>query len=137
MSDEHLPQIVVLPSESRTEYVTREVTVHEHRAPTDESVRLLKEMETAARDKIDQSIRLDGNGFECVVEIMLDNMSDQRIARAVFVLNGKRMDAEARVSRREDSPATLAGALRDAVAQRLAAEILMPAIFGPLQRVYR
>lgn len=135
MSDEHLPQIVVLPGESRAEYVTR--NVHVHRAPTDESVRLLKEMEQAARDKVDHSIRLEGNGFECVVEIMLDNMSDQRIARAVFVLNGKRMDAEARVSRRDDNPATLAGALRDAVAQRLAAEILMPAMFNPLQRMYR
>lgn len=127
----------VINVNAETHYVTRQLNVHEHRAPTDESVRLLKEMEQAARDKVDHSIRLEGNGFECVVEIMLDNMSDQLIARAVFVLNGKRMDAEARVSRRDDNPATLAGALRDAVAQRLAAEILMPAIFGPMQRMYR
>lgn len=116
-----------------TEYVTREVNVTERRAPTDESVRLLKEMETAAQAKVDQSIRLDGNGFECVVQIMEDAMSDERVARAVFTVNGRRLDAEARMRRRNANPADLACSLRDAVAKRLAAEILENAICEALQ----
>lgn len=123
------PTIVVVPQTApRTEYVTR--TVHERRAPTDESVRLLTEMERAARDKVEQSIRLDGNGFACVVQVALDNMSDQRIAVAVFELNGKRMRAEARVSARGGGQETLAAALRDAVAQQLAVEILTSAFMS-------
>ena len=41
--------------------------VNIHRAPTDESVRLLKEMETAARDKIIESVAVRDNGFEDVM----------------------------------------------------------------------
>ena len=37
---------VIVPGRTQTEYVTREV--HEHRAPTDASVKLLREMEQKA-----------------------------------------------------------------------------------------
>jgi hypothetical protein len=42
-------------------------TTHEHRAPTDESVRLLKEMERAALDKIMATVRLEGSPVDCYV----------------------------------------------------------------------
>ena len=46
-------------------HVSQHVT--EQRAPTDESVRLLREMEEAARAKIVESLLLKSNGFEAVV----------------------------------------------------------------------
>ena len=111
----------------RTEYVDRNVTVHEHRAPTDESVRLLKEMEEKAREKIFDSFRLDGNGFECVIQCERDCMTMDTTAVAVFSLNGRKMQALARVTDRErqrDSPVLLASRLRDAVALTIANDVL-------------
>lgn len=51
--------------------------VHEHRAPTDASVRLLREMEQAALDKILGTIRLEGGPVDCAIVHMRDNLADQ------------------------------------------------------------
>lgn len=40
---------------------TSNSTVHEHRAPTDESVRLLREMEAAARESVLASFKTEGD----------------------------------------------------------------------------
>lgn len=45
----------------RTEYVPTAVNHHEHRAPTDKSVALLKEMEEAAQKKLISVTRLEDN----------------------------------------------------------------------------
>jgi len=45
----------------RIELVPTTVHQHEHRAPTDQSVQLLKEMETAAQKKLISVTRLDDN----------------------------------------------------------------------------
>jgi hypothetical protein len=120
---------------SRTEYVN--TTVHEHRAPTDASVALLKEMEQAARNKIEASINVGGNGFECVVNIMKEAMSMDTVAVAIFKLNGKSMRAEARVQGWDHvNPADLAGKLRDAVAQQVAVEVLTPSLFAAIRDVW-
>ncbi len=47
-------------------------TITENRAPTDESVRLLKEMETAARDKVQASIRVENCPVDCVLNAWED-----------------------------------------------------------------
>lgn len=129
------PNIIVVPHETtRTEYVTREV--HVHRAPTDESVALLKEMERAARDKVEQSINVGGNGFECVVNVMKEAMSMDTVAVAVFKLNGKQLRAEARVPGwNQDNVRQLPAKLRDEVAQVISVEILMPSLGEAMKRV--
>lgn len=121
------PVLVNVHMPERTKYVDRNVTVHEHRAPTDESVRLLKEMEEEAREKILDSFRLDGNGFECVIQCERDCMTMDTTAVAVFSLNGRKFQALARVTDRErqrDGPVLLASRLRDAVALSIANEVL-------------
>jgi len=57
--------------------VTREV--HEHRAPTDQSVRLLAEMEDKALARVLDSVRLEGCEVDCVIHHMRDvmGMSDR------------------------------------------------------------
>lgn len=113
-----------------TEHVTREVTkhIHEHRAPTDDSVRLLAEMEAKARDKIVEAIQVGDTTFQCVVHAQTRFDNDDVHLMAVFSLNGKNLTAE-HVTRRIDFDRKKAfTALRDAIAVRIASEILTPAL---------
>lgn len=117
------PIVIVTPAETRTEYVTKTVNVHEHRAPTDKSIELLREMEQKARDQVDQSVRVTDNGFECVVHQIQDAYNDQLITRALFSLNGKKMRAEVKTDRhnRTDIDAMFVK-LRDEIAKTIANE---------------
>jgi hypothetical protein len=122
------PNVVIIES-PRTEYVDRNVTIHEHRAPTDQSVALLKELEQAARDKVEHSINVGGNGFECVVHIHKSAIDMDTVAVAIFKLNGKQMRAEARIEgwRLKDAQ-ELPVKIRDAVALKIATEIVGTAL---------
>lgn len=129
MSDE--PNFIAypVPGPERTEYVTR--TVNVHRAPTDQSVALLKEFEQAARDKIEHSIAIGGNGFECVVYVERDCMSNSILGRAVFKLNGKKMRAKASVEGwNKDAIHDLPEEMVKAVADEIAREVLVHAFKG-------
>lgn len=74
-----------------TNYVQRnsnvEVTVN--RAPTDESVRLLREMESAAKQQVEKSITLANNDLQGVAHSMRDPLSCGTKVALVFKLNGK------------------------------------------------
>lgn len=73
------------------------VTVTEKRAPTDESVRLLKEMEAAALDKVLSAIPLKDNLLEGVL-VERDSFSDlQKWFMLILKINGKRVDLLAKV----------------------------------------
>lgn len=136
---------IIINARTRTEYVDRNVTVTEKRAPTDESVRLLKEMERAAEDKIIDSIRVSDTHFECVVQSSLDVASDAFVMRAIFKLNGRRLEAEHTIQRCKASTqdrldAAFSG-LRDEVAKVISSEILRGAFMAcvaiPLARHVR
>ncbi|MGZ5583454.1 MAG: hypothetical protein ACXWG8_07770 [Usitatibacter sp.] len=107
-------------------------TVHEHRAPTDESVRLLKEMERAARDKIVETIRIEGNGFNCIVhrsENYLD-LDDTVAFVVIYDINGVRRRVDHReptkrsTENRIDWQARLIDNLIKAVGEDIALNIL-------------
>lgn len=74
------------PQKTETYYVTKEV--HEHRAPTDESVKLLREMEQKAKDQVIKSIQLEANHLNANVYIYADPMSFNNMFRVVFDING-------------------------------------------------
>lgn len=121
---------------TRTEYVTQNVNITEKRAPTDESVKLLREMEDKAREQVEQSINVGGNGFECVVNIHKEALSMDTVAVALFKLNGRSLRAEARVEGWDrDDIAKLAPRLRDEVAKELANAILSPSLFLAMRNV--
>lgn len=105
----------------------REVHHHEHRAPTDESVKLLKEMEEKARDKIEEVIRVEGNGFNGVIYLHHEMMDLSIRARAVFDLNGKKMEVEHSLSELKTREELITG-LRDKIATKIATEVLSVAI---------
>lgn len=125
---EQQPPVIVVPGPERVEYVTRKVEVHEHRAPTDKSVALLKEMEAAAQRKVVEAIHIGDTTFECVVHIEKDMMADCTRLRAVFKLNGRTETAEHSCRpRNPGDELTAANALRDEVAKVIASKMIASA----------
>lgn len=117
------------------------IEVHEHRAPTDDSVKILMELENAAKKKIETSISVGDNGFQCVTHLYHDNLSDSIIAKAIFDLNGKKLTEKARAYRYEakDKRAQiqlLYTRLKDSIAQRLAIEIITEAFNKALKEAW-
>jgi hypothetical protein len=100
------------------------VSVEEKRAPTDESVKLLREMEQKARDAVVQSVRVDTNEFKGVLNKMHDPLNDQDAWCVVFDLNGKRIEVIERQERWENI-SEFVPKLSAAVADRIAAHILI------------
>lgn len=124
-------QIIVLPGETRTEYVTREI--REHRAPTDASIALLKEMEEKAAAKVAEAVRLEGNGFNCVVHVERDVLSDQTVVAVLFDLNGKREKVEHRFGRSQRDEDVMAE-VRNKVAERIAG-VMLASVFSEMARL--
>lgn len=85
------------------------VDVAEKRAPTDESVRLLKEMERAAEAKVLEAVRCGDNTFACTIHYQDDRFSDQRVFAAIFKLNGRKLRADYRASADAERDDVIAG----------------------------
>lgn len=112
---------VILPT--RTEYVTR--TTHEHRAPTDESVKILREMEAKARDGVLSAIHIKDTEIHGVVFYEPFN---NRVTVRVKV-NGRTIDASVE---RTDTPQELHAELSRAIAAELLTDTMRsdPTIAG-------
>jgi hypothetical protein len=120
-----------------TQYVTKEVI--EKRAPTDESVKLLREMEAAAQAEVIRAIKIEGNGFTGHVEMLKDVAQPYLlIARAVYDLNGTRHVVKVDVNYSDaegfDAERKLFVKLRDRIAEQIAEEALMPAFMDHIHR---
>ena len=119
--------LVVNQRPPHTEYVTREI--REHRAPTDDSVKLLREMEAKAQEQIVEAIHVGDTTFECVVHTIKMPMDDATKWMAIFSLNGKKITAEYQeydwkiIDKRD-----VMLKLRDAMAEKIATEVLIPAL---------
>jgi len=123
--------------QNRTEYVTKEVI--EKRAPTDESVKLLREMEAAAQAEVIKALKIEGNGFTAHVDLLKDVAQPYLlIARAVYDLNGTRhvvrVDVDHLNPEGFDAERKLFIKLRDKVAEKIAEEALMPAFMDHITR---
>lgn len=115
------------------------VRVTEKRAPTDESVRLLKEFEDAARGKIVDSFVLQDNGFNCKVMVMQEANTWDCVAISVYTLNGKQITTETRISSYDlkgnqyDRSEKLFKLIIDDVAKDISRQILIPCF----EEIYR
>ena len=96
-----------------THYVT------EKRAPTDESVRLLKEMEEKADGKRIASLRLPSNHLDGVVHFERDFASQKFVARAHFKVNGHQLQVSADCWI-DDGPEAALDKVKEAVAKEIA-----------------
>lgn len=75
--------------ESATPYC-REVKINEHKAPTDESIRLLNEMQDKAKENIIATIDINQNHLHAVAIAYCDEIAFDRIHYYVkFTLNNK------------------------------------------------
>lgn len=62
--------------------------IHEHRAPTDESVKLLREMEKEARERVISSFVFSDNQVKGSVVVMLNVMTSDKTVYIRYSLNG-------------------------------------------------
>lgn len=102
------------------------VTVTEKRAPTDESVRLLREMESAAKANVLKAVRVENSPIDCVLHQLTDPLTGDIKFRAHIKVNGACIQVD-HTSRMFDKPEDIAIALCDSLSQRIAAEVLSKA----------
>jgi hypothetical protein len=95
----------------------------EERAPTDESVRLLRDMEEKARAEVIASIPVESNGFKATMQRCHDYYIDHELFRLVCELNGKRIVVEDSKPRHE-AMSDFVPRFQKLLADRLASEIL-------------
>lgn len=101
------------------------VTVKEQRAPTDESVRLLKEMEQAARDKIIHSTTVANTEFTCKIHKYHDALNAADMYRIMYTLNGRQESVDISVELYQMlSPEQTACLIRDKVAVDIANKMI-------------
>lgn len=95
------------------------VSVKEYRAPTDESVKLLKELEKEAVNKIESVIKVDNQTFSCVIYKSYVSLFHYIEFVIIYKLNGK----ERRVvvnTNEEDSVDTVIGKLLKSLSEDIA-----------------
>ena len=107
------------------------ITVTEKRAPTDESVKLLKDMEKAARDSVIDSIRVTTSTMDgVVVYAMRSPESFENVLYIRFNLNGKPYKVEQVIKEHSfvfDKAAAaraLCEAIREAIFQELFTDVV-------------
>lgn len=71
--------------------------VTEKRAPTDQSVALLREMEKAARDEVDKTIRLETNYLKATIHYQREALSWDDVYQIYIDLNGKQVKSKVEV----------------------------------------
>lgn len=107
----------ILRSGESSHYHTHTVT--ENRAPTDESVRLLREMEQKSQEQVLKAIRVQNTEFDGVIHVIQHHIDATTIYKCVFSLNGKKMIAEHIAKDCDDKESRVFG-IRDAVAKEIA-----------------
>lgn len=106
-------------------YHDHNTRITENRAPTDESVRLLKEFGDAARDQIVGVIRNKNNGIDFTAHVFneLDNPFDTKI-RVRCGVNGRSIDFSFLVDRSLPR-VELANSIVDRIAKEIARELVI------------
>jgi len=102
--------------------VTVEKTVHEKRAPTDESVRLLREMEKAVEEKVISAIRINDSLFDAVLHQQFDLLNYQKMFMCVIKLNGEKFSVRFNCNEGTSRDEITIG-IRDAIAKEIANRI--------------
>ncbi len=124
-----------------TERVTENVNVTEKRAPTDESVRLLREMESSAKKAIIDSTRVTDTPVEFVIHYERDCLNDSDKFRIVYSLKGRKRvvdyvhESWRNSDKREQRTAAATG-LRDALANDIATMLVSAGLDAAMKPKY-
>lgn len=110
-----------------TEYVDRNITVNEHRAPTDESVKILNEMTEKALKNIVSNFSTTNNTLQATVAVYEDYRNSERQFLCKFVLNGKENILRVDIPTYEyDTPEKMVQELYKQVCNKLALDVMQP-----------
>lgn len=107
---------------------THTTTVIEKRAPTDESIRLLQEMQSKARDTL-ITFPVSFNGLECHIHMFYDsaaNLNNEKVV-ITYTLNGQRCRVDTEFSSYDTADYRIKK-VRDVLAQSLASHMLQSAV---------
>lgn len=102
-------------------------TTHEHRAPTDESIRLMREMETKAKDQVVKAVRVENSHIDTVIHTMRDTLTGDTLYAVIFKINGVQHRVDHRQSSWGNVEETIVK-IRDAVAIKIANDVVSIAI---------
>lgn len=99
----------------------------EQRAPTDESLRILKEMQDHARESLLLALRTGPNGFKCATIVYPDHLSNTLRLQLMFRLNDidHQCDIELPNSLESQNRQAWMLLIRDEIAKRIAECIVM------------
>lgn len=81
---------------TETQLIPYVKTVHEHKAPTDDSIRIYKEIKEKAYNSLLYSFTLSDNIFDAKVMVYQDYELGDRVCAYSFLLNGRRVKNEFR-----------------------------------------
>lgn len=118
-------KITVAPTRTETHYVDRNIIIN--RAPTDESVKLLKEFERAAEDKVFEKFSIRSNELDAIAFFTMDSFSGEKHALIKFKLNGKEYKTELGIDHKDMFMESKEGRVKlvfKQLSEWLAAEIL-------------
>ena len=87
---------LVVPG-TQKHYHNSKSEVHEHRAPTDDSIKLLRKMEKEARKQVEKSIRVTNTNFDCNILMQAEPWNAEYCILIMYTLNGTKRKVEARV----------------------------------------
>lgn len=117
-----------------TEYVDRNVTVKEYKAPTDESVKLLNEMTEKALNNIVKTFSTSNNTLQAKVAAYQDPRMGVNEFMCKFTLNGKHHMLRVEFSAYETPDInSMVEKLYTKVCEKLAQEVMQP-FFQELNR---
>ena len=110
------------PARHTTEVTT---TITENRAPTDASVKLLREMESEAMSRVTDRFSASVNGFDCTITIYQSDLDNEVQAFAAYKIGHSERKVKAAISIDEVCPnhEKLYAALHEKVLEDLASLI--------------
>jgi len=110
-------------------------TITEKRAPTDESVRLLREMEDKAKQEVIKAVEVKDNNFSAVLHHMHDYLSCCTKLRLIYSINGKKLTTDYSISDFKNNPDEWIPELVDTVAKDIASHILRDPVTNALKQM--
>lgn len=96
--------VYLVPPTTQRTYSDTKVTINENKAPTDESVKLLRKMEKAARKEVEKSIRVTDTNFDCNILIAAEPFNNEYHFITTYTLNGQQRKVSSHVSMSYEKP---------------------------------
>lgn len=113
---------------------------HEHRAPTDDSIRIYKEMEEKAQNSLLASFQLRSNTLECAWIVTEDPRTCDKVAKCKLVMNGQESKFEVPLPyglRYLTEPKEIAKTIREKVIEHISAMLTIELFESAHGKFYR